>query len=69
MMAANISGASTMADVDTPPEESNTMGDDQAEQADGYYGEEDLEEGELDLSFLDEDAQDDAATPPAEAKP
>lgn len=32
-----------------------------AVEADGYYGEEDLEDGELDLSFLDEDDQDEAA--------
>jgi hypothetical protein len=30
-------------------------------EADGYYGEEELEDGELDLSFLDEDEQDEAA--------
>ena len=34
---------------------------DEAVQADGYYGEEELEDGELDLSFLDEDEQDEAA--------
>lgn len=35
--------------------------DDAAVEADGYYGEEELEDGELDLSFLDEDEQDEAA--------
>lgn len=33
-------------------------------EADGYYGEEELEDGELDLSFLDEDEQDEAASGP-----
>lgn len=39
-------------------------------EADGYYGEEDLEDGELDLSFLDEDEQDEATNgvKPAENK-
>jgi hypothetical protein len=44
--------------ADEAPEEE--IEDPKAE-ADGYYGEEELEDGELDLSFLDEDEQDEAA--------
>lgn len=31
------------------------MTDDKSQQADGYYGDDDVEDEELDLSFLDED--------------
>lgn len=43
-----------MSDAETPQNDTNV-------EADGYYGEEELEDGELDLSFLDEDEQDEVA--------